>query len=152
MVSALGSFDTGIIPRISSIQATADDVYTENLNFLIKELPCDNKHYAILNSKGFGGNNASALVASRLKTLQMLEKKHGKDALKQWQFLNEKVEQSREVFKEEVLKQPPRSRYIFGEHVTEGITDLEFSKQAIFDRTNDKIISINSEVPYKDYF
>jgi hypothetical protein len=82
----------------------------------------------------------------------MLKNKHGKDALKQWQCLNEKVEQSREAFKEEVLKQPPHSRYVFGEHVTEGITDLEFTKEAIFDRTNDKIISIASEVPYKDYF
>ena len=152
MISALGSFETGIIPRISSIQVTADDVYTENLNFLIEELPCEDKNYAVLNSKGFGGNNASALVASKLKTLQMLEKKHGKDALKQWHFLNDKVEQSRVAFKEEVLKQPPHSRYVFGEQVTEGITDLEFTKEAIFDRTNDKIISIASEVPYKDYF
>jgi len=31
MISALGSFETGIIPRISSIQVTADDVYTENI-------------------------------------------------------------------------------------------------------------------------
>ena len=91
-------------------------------------------------------------MASKFKTLEMLVRKHGKDALKQWQFLNEKVEQNREVFKEEVLKKPPHSRYIFGEHVTEGITDLEFTKETIFDRTNDKMISINSEVPYKDYF
>ena len=151
MISALGSFETGIIPKIASIQGPAEDVYSKNLNFLLQELPCENKNFVVLNSKGFGGNNASALMASKFKAFHMLEKKHGKDALKQWQKLNEKVELQRELFKNEVLQDPPHSRYIFGEQVTEGITDLEFTKEAIFDRTNDKMMSIVSESPFKDY-
>ncbi|MEK9650209.1 MAG: beta-ketoacyl synthase [Gammaproteobacteria bacterium] len=152
IISALGSFQTGIIPRIASIQETATDVFTENLNFLIEDMPCFDKNFVVLNSKGFGGNNASALLTSHSQALGMLEHKHGKEMLLRWQKLNEQVQSKRELFKTEVLNASPTSRYIFGEKVTEGITDLEFTREAIFDRVNEKRMSILSEAPFKEYY
>ena len=151
LISALGSFETGLIPKIASIKQTAEDVYTDSLEFVLENRPCNEMQFVILNSKGFGGNNASALIASKPNTFSMLQNKHGKDAIANWHCLNEEVEKNREEFKKEVLCNVPSSRYIFGEQVTEGISDLEFTKEAIFDRTNDKIMSILSELPFEEY-
>ena len=151
LISALGSFETGLIPKIASIKQTAEDVYIDSLEFVLENRPCNEMQFVILNSKGFGGNNASALIASKPNTFSMLQNKHGKDAIANWHCLNEEVEKNREEFKKEVLCNVPSSRYIFGEQVTDGISDLEFTKEAIFDRTNDKIMSILSELPFEEY-
>ena len=151
LISALGSFETGLIPKIASIKQTAEDVYTDSLDFVLENRPCNEMQFVILNSKGFGGNNASALIASKSNTFSMLQNKHGKDAITNWHCLNEEVEKNREEFKKEVLCNVPSSRYIFGEQVTEGISDLDFTKEAIFDRTNDKVMSILSELPFEEY-
>ena len=40
---------------------------------------------AFLNSKGFGGNNATAVVLSADVVIQMLEKRHGTVVISEWQ-------------------------------------------------------------------
>lgn len=84
ILCSLGSWAHGIIPGITSIQALADDVHTQNLNFLLahKRIQAHDKHLAFINAKGFGGNNASAYLISPERTLARLEE-HAN--AKQWQ-------------------------------------------------------------------
>lgn len=80
---ALGSFRYGILPGISTIDEVADDVYQERLKLgpQHQQVAPEDLEIAILNSKGFGGNNASAVVLSPSRTESMLEKRHGKQAM-----------------------------------------------------------------------
>lgn len=83
LAAALGSFKYGILPGIPTIDAVADDVHQDRLKLgpdHIQTAP-ENLEVAILNSKGFGGNNASAVVLSPVRTEAMLRKRHGNEAM-----------------------------------------------------------------------
>ena len=69
MISSLGSWRNNLIPGICSTPKLADNVFTENVNFLLENLEFEDGEFdfAVLNAKGFGGNNGTALVASPQK-------------------------------------------------------------------------------------
>ena len=71
--------------EIKTIDHIADDVHDEHLNILMDHKYVGEKGEemlaAIINSKGFGGNNASALILSPQQTMKMLETKYGADAI-----------------------------------------------------------------------
>jgi acetoacetyl-[acyl-carrier protein] synthase len=46
---------------------------------------------AFLNAKGFGGNNATATIASPGVAMKWLEHRHGRSAITTWQQRNEAV-------------------------------------------------------------
>ncbi|MEL7540503.1 MAG: beta-ketoacyl synthase, partial [Pseudomonadota bacterium] len=83
LTAALGSFKYGIVPGIPTIDAVADDVHQDRLNLgPAHQTRTDEKlEVAILNSKGFGGNNASAVVLSPERTEAMLKRRYGDLAL-----------------------------------------------------------------------
>ncbi len=79
LISALGSFRYQLIPGIKTIDAIAEDVHQQHLRIAIrdtarKEQPLD---LCFINSKGFGGNNASAVVLAPRVVERMLRKRHG---------------------------------------------------------------------------
>ena len=78
LISALGTFKYGLIPGIKTITQLAEDVHQNRLNFLLKDsVTAIKMEVAFINSKGFGGNNASAVVLSADKTNAMLMKRYG---------------------------------------------------------------------------
>jgi acetoacetyl-[acyl-carrier protein] synthase len=78
LISALGTFKYGLIPGIKTITQLAEDVHQNRLNFLLKDSVTGIKmEVAFINSKGFGGNNASAVVLSADKTNAMLMQRYG---------------------------------------------------------------------------
>ena len=78
LISALGTFKYGLIPGIKTITQLAEDVHQNRLNFLLKDSITETKmDVAFINSKGFGGNNASAVVLSADKTNAMLMQRYG---------------------------------------------------------------------------
>ncbi|ETN93488.1 3-oxoacyl-[acyl-carrier-protein] synthase 2 [Gammaproteobacteria bacterium MOLA455] len=74
LVSALGTFKYQTIPGIKTITEVAPDVAQERLRFPLQDLDVSGNamHVAFINSKGFGGNNATALVLSPSKVEEML--------------------------------------------------------------------------------
>ena len=64
ITSALGSWAHGWIPGIATIDHVADDVYTRGLCISREHKQIDPLEYdtAIVNSKGFGGNNATGVI------------------------------------------------------------------------------------------
>ena len=83
LVSTLGVFKYGLIPGIKTIDKVADDVFADRLSISIvdvnrKDSPID---VAFLNSKGFGGNNATANVLAPHVVEAMLSRRYGTGAL-----------------------------------------------------------------------
>jgi len=74
LITSLGTWKKGVIPGIHSTDEIADDVHNSNLNILMDHEEKEPNFYeaAFLNAKGFGGNNASALVLSPEKTKEIL--------------------------------------------------------------------------------
>ncbi len=93
LAATLGIWSAGIIPGITNTAALAEDVTADNLDFLLthKEVGAEGMDAAIINSKGFGGNNASASILAPHIAMRMLGKRHGKEALTRYQAANEPV-------------------------------------------------------------
>jgi len=92
---ALGIFAHNIMPGITTIDKVADDVYSERLNIATEHWDCQSMDVAFINSKGFGGNNATATLFSPAVTLTMMEKRHGSDVMASYRDKSELVQQAR---------------------------------------------------------
>jgi acetoacetyl-[acyl-carrier protein] synthase len=93
LVATLGTWAHGWLPGIKTIERVAEDVHDSHLDISSehRELAPEQQRYAVINAKGFGGNNASATVLAPTVVEQMLAKRHGAAAVKQWQTRNESV-------------------------------------------------------------
>ncbi|MEQ9465132.1 MAG: beta-ketoacyl synthase [Haliea sp.] len=98
--ATLGIWADGIIPGINTIDALADDVCCDSLAFSLRhrEIDRDRQAYAIINSKGFGGNNASATLLSPTVTARMLRSRHGAEQWRAWERANESVREQQETY------------------------------------------------------
>jgi acetoacetyl-[acyl-carrier protein] synthase len=74
LVSALGTFKYQMIPGIKTITEIAPDVAQERLRFPLQDIDvsASKMDVAFINSKGFGGNNATAVLLSPEKVEGML--------------------------------------------------------------------------------
>ncbi len=154
MISTLGSWRNNLIPGITSTPKLADNVFTENVNFLLENLEFENNHFdfAILNAKGFGGNNGTALVASPSKTMAMLQSKYSKDQIKKYHKQKEKIDHQLIENKNVILKGDTKSRYIFGENVIDGMNDFDVESHQITNKLNNEKFNLESNLPYQDFF
>jgi len=91
LTTTLGIWRHGVLPGIPTIDAVAADVDCSNLDISTdpREIDIAQQRYAIVNAKGFGGNNASAVVLSPGQTMAMLKKRHGSNALLLWERQHE---------------------------------------------------------------
>jgi acetoacetyl-[acyl-carrier protein] synthase len=91
LASALGVFAHGVLPGIATIEDVAADVEREHLRFSPAPLQRTAADWdlAFLNSKGFGGNNATATIASPRIATAWLEQRHGSAAMQAWRRRNE---------------------------------------------------------------
>jgi acetoacetyl-[acyl-carrier protein] synthase len=86
LTASLGVFKYGVIPGIKTIDKVADDVYADRLQIPTTDLdrkgaPID---VAFLNSKGFGGNNATAGLLAPHVVESMLKRRYGAEAFAQY--------------------------------------------------------------------
>lgn len=119
LVATLGIFKYGIVPGVKTISKVADDVFSERLSIS----PCDqnigveNALVAFLNSKGFGGNNATAAVFSPLVVQKYFENTQDKKVLDAYR---DKLAETR-AKTAEYLSEADRGRlnpiYRFGENL-----------------------------------
>jgi acetoacetyl-[acyl-carrier protein] synthase len=91
LASTLGVFAHGVVPGIATIEEVAADVEQGHLRLSREPLQRTAADWDIsfLNAKGFGGNNATATVASPRIAMQWLEQRHGGAALSAWRKRNE---------------------------------------------------------------
>jgi len=91
LTSTLGVFAHGVVPGIATIEEVAADVEQGHLRLSREPLQRTAADWDVsfLNAKGFGGNNATATVASPRIAMQWLEQRHGSAALQAWRERNE---------------------------------------------------------------
>ncbi|MFN2289489.1 MAG: beta-ketoacyl synthase [Chromatocurvus sp.] len=101
----LGTWCHGLIPGITTTPALADDVTRDHLDFCLQhtEIDTEAQAWALINAKGFGGNNASAMLLSPTITARMLRARHGERSVTRWQTANESVVAAREAYDQGVL-------------------------------------------------
>lgn len=151
LVMTLGVWKYGYIPGILTTQKIADDVTTDNLEFLLahKQVGPEGMDAALLNSKGFGGNNATASILSPHVTRRMLEKKHGKSALATWQKRNEKVAEASAAYEARTNHELVAPIYNYDHDVRDGAKDLTYAGNALTLRGY-AAIDLNVPNPYPD--
>lgn len=93
LMSSLGVFEHGILPGIQTIDEVADDVHCSHLAISKQhnDLNGEKQDIAIINAKGFGGNNATASVLAPQVVKKMLAQKHGAKKMQQYHSDNEQV-------------------------------------------------------------
>ena len=84
LANALGVFADGILPGIKTVDKIADDVLDQHLDIILQDKPVT-MSVAFLNSKGFGGNNATATVLSPSIVETMLNKRYDAQVMAAYQ-------------------------------------------------------------------
>ncbi len=132
IMSTLGVWKHGVIPGIKTINGIADDVHADHLHILTDHYKVDaNKmDLAVINAKGFGGNNATALMLSPAMTESMLTSKHGEKTMTEWQHRRETIEEQQQLHEQQCMTGQSKPIYQFGEGVLSD-QDLEFDDRKI---------------------
>lgn len=132
LFTTLGSWAEGILPGITTTQSIAQDVQTEGLDFQLRhqEFESSGKPLAFLNSKGFGGNNASSFILSPQHCHQQLQQKLNKQQWHEYLDNNEQVRDSAKSYDSDTTAGNIAPRYIFGGNVL-GPRDLDINDKRI---------------------
>ena len=133
LVTALGTWNKGVIPGIHSTETVADDVFDENLEILLENKVEDDNFYsaAFLNAKGFGGNNASATILSPLESKSLLIQRYSKNKMASYESKSEETRQKSSQHNKQSLKGNYNVVYKFNENVLHGETDVKIERGKI---------------------
>jgi acetoacetyl-[acyl-carrier protein] synthase len=132
LAAALGIWQRGILPGITTIDGIAADVRQQHLSFsrLHREVDPGAQQYAIINSKGFGGNNASATLLSPGLTSQMLQRRYSKSDWRAWEGANEAVRERQQAYDDGMIAGAINPVYRF-DHGVLGDSDVEIAADRI---------------------
>lgn len=151
IAASLGVWAEGIIPGILTVDEIADDVSHSNVDFLLqhKDVGKQSMDAVIINSKGFGGNNASASMLAPHIVEKMLTRRHGEKAISKYKSRNESVAQASLEYDTSTQEGENRTIYKFDHNVlgSESI-DLANGKLAVTGLAPQ--ISLELENPYSD--
>lgn len=119
LMNSLGVFNRGILPGIKTISETASDIFDSRLSIqnVDVELGRDCSQIAFLNSKGFGGNNATATVFSPLAAERYLNKKYTSNQLSDYRVKRDLSEKSMEGYLNLANVAKLNPIYEFGNHI-----------------------------------
>lgn len=148
IAAALGVFKHGIIPGINTVDSFAEDVSQSHLSLSTThqatEQPLES---AVINAKGFGGNNASAVLLSDLWCQRYLQGRHGKASWSRYQEKQEAVQGQQNNYKDQLLTEIPPSIYRFGEPEIKG-EDLTITSEEVNIPGYRLPVSLKTEFPY----
>ncbi|MCR9191235.1 MAG: beta-ketoacyl synthase [Gammaproteobacteria bacterium] len=132
LTASLGVWQYGWIPGIKTIDHIADDVQCSHLNILMDHLSVDPKKLdaVLINSKGFGGNNATSLVLSPQQTMTMLTQRYGQAKIKTYWHKNEKITARQAEVDAQTCQGNERIIYNFGQTVMDP-TDVTMTPESI---------------------
>ena len=149
LTATLGSWQDGIIPGISTIDAIAADVHHQHLSFSNTHRQTDPQQlaYAVINSKGFGGNNASATVLSPATVNGMLQRRYSKQEWRDWQRANEAVRERQQAYDDGMLAGTVKPVYKF-DHGVLADADVELDAHQI--RVAGQPVSLDLVSAYED--
>jgi len=115
LISALGTFKYGLLPGIKTVDRFADDIHDEHLSLSMRDVRRDDLEVCFINSKGFGGNNATGVLLSPQVTEKMLRKRHGEAAFADYCARREATREAARRYDEQALKGQFDILYHFGQ-------------------------------------
>jgi len=149
MAMALGIFSDNIMPGITTIDEVATDVHNEHLKIATEHWHCPDMDIAFINSKGFGGNNATATVFSPKVSLAMMEKRYGATAIEDYQTKLAEVEKAQQVYRDNANNGQFDVIYKFGEGLINE-ADIELTNDSLTFAEFKNSISLPSNNPFDD--
>jgi acetoacetyl-[acyl-carrier protein] synthase len=149
VTATLGIWARGLLPGIATIDEVAEDVSRENLGFSSEHREIDPAQscYAVVNSKGFGGNNASATLLSPAATCKMLQARYGAGGWRAWQAANEAVRESQAAYDEAMIAGQRAPVYRFDHGVLHD-DDVRLGPDRV--QVGDYTVSLDLSSPYHD--
>jgi acetoacetyl-[acyl-carrier protein] synthase len=119
---SLGVWRYGIFPGIATIDHVASDVHDSNLAIQAAhhEVGMQGIDTVLLNSKGFGGNNASAVLMGPHVAHQLMLKKHGTTAMDNMRLAQETHTQVAADYDLQSMRGLSKPTYKFGYNVLAG--------------------------------
>ncbi len=116
LVSTLGIFEHELLPGIKTTPAVAADVHQERLHIALQDLDLRGRaEIAFLNSKGFGGNNATGTIISPRLVHAMLQKRYGARAFADYEKRRETAQAAAAIYDETCCQGPMVPIYNFGD-------------------------------------
>jgi len=151
IMAALGTWRYGIIPGLTTTPAIARDVHCSHLHLPLNHLNVGSTAMdsALINAKGFGGNNATACLMAPHIAEQLLEQRHGQQALARWRDRREQTRERAQAYNQEALQGRARPTYLYDHNVLNG-EDLTISDQEIRLPGYHNPISLTQSNPYAD--
>lgn len=115
LAMSLGAFAHQMIPGIRTTEQLAPDVITDGLKFVLhsEERPVE---AALINAKGFGGNNATAAILSPEATGRLLQSRWGSIQLEG----SDEVQEKQARYRHEIDRGTVEILYHYGEQIVEG--------------------------------
>ncbi|MCL4106637.1 UNVERIFIED_CONTAM: hypothetical protein GTU68_009771 [Idotea baltica] len=149
ITATLGIWEHGLIPGIHSIKGPADDVAQDQLKFSTEHRQIDPKelHYTLVNSKGFGGNNATATLLSPNVVERMLRKRYSAKEWHAWRSANETVREQQLAYDDAMVAGSQSPVYKF-DHSVLGDSDVTMNSHEI--NIAGKSINLDFQSPYQD--
>ena len=147
--TTLGIWHHGILPGITTIAGIAADVRQDHLAFSTehREVDIAEQKYAIINSKGFGGNNASASLMSPLAAQRMLQTRYSGQAWKKWEQANERVRERQQAYDDGMIAGTVSPVYKF-DHGVLGDGDVKVGAQQL--TIGPHTVRLDQVSPYDD--
>lgn len=151
IISSLGVWKYGWIPGIATIDHVADDVHASHLRLQREHIEVDPGaiDLALINSKGFGGNNATCVLYAPDVARRMLSHKYGAERMRAHAAANEAVASSADAYDQQMINGIVNPIYRFGEGVLEG-EDLTYDTRSIHIPGFDQAIDLDIQNPYPD--
>lgn len=151
LAATLGTWAEGLLPGIRTIDHIAEDVHTDGLDFPLehREVDPDALDAAFINSKGFGGNNATGVVLAPHVVERMLERKVGNATWTDYLTRRETAQRTIADYDARQSRALIAPRYRFGEGVVEG-DGLEIGIDGIRIPGFAQPVSLRGENPYPD--
>ena len=146
---ALGTWRYGWIPGIATIDGPAADVHHDHLRIAPEHLEVDPESLdmALVNSKGFGGNNATGLLLAPHVAQQLMTERHGKSVMRHHASLAEKASRSAADYDAAATNGAAETIYRYGEGVLKG-ADLEITDSAVDAPGYDAAIDLAMRNPF----
>ena len=151
-MAALGTWAEGWLPGIT----TAEEDFAEDIH--ASHLALSNQHrevgkealdMALINAKGFGGNNASALLLSPTVTHRLLSKRHGQAAMRAHASKQQATLEASIQHDAASLAGNFRITYQFGEQVLEG-EDLTLNSKSLEIPGHSQKVNLDLPNPFAD--
>lgn len=149
MASVLGQFNGGWIPGLKTSGQIADDVYQQRLQLPLDDIHRPDIDVAFINSKGFGGNNATAAVIHPRRVEALLAQRHGDEVMSQYYKRRENVAAKAASYDAAASLGDWQVRYHFGEDMIDEDA-IELSSETLHMPGYEQPIVLPKTSPYQD--